>query len=51
MKSEHGIYFENPAQQAGPSAAPFLDEFGIFIVRGGRCGTAGNIVRRSGVYS
>jgi len=49
--TEHGVDFENLAQQASPRAAGFPGELGILILCGGTCGPACKILRQSGAYA
>lgn len=49
--TEHGVDFENLAEQASPRAASFPDELGILVILAGMCGTAGEFLRHSGRHS
>ena len=49
--TEHGVDFENLAQQASPRAASFPDKLGILVILAGMCGTAGEFLRHSGRHS
>jgi hypothetical protein len=49
--TEHRVNFEDFSEQASPGGAGFPGGLGIMVIRGGRCGAAGQRVRQLGGYS